>query len=88
MRMGKEAFETFLPPHGNYEEKLSYRKGEIIYDVTFRFCGRFLYKGNRTIGQMEQAARFPATPTNRSAQEKYTRHRLLPVSPTAGSPPA
>ena len=55
--MGKDAFETFLPPHGNYQEKLSYRKAVIIYDVTFEFCKRFLDKGDRTIGQMVQAAR-------------------------------
>ncbi len=24
----------FLPPHGNYEELLSYQKAEVIYDLT------------------------------------------------------
>src|SRR5438552_10082807 len=49
--------ETFIPPHGNYRELLSYQKAEVIYDVTFRFCQRFLSKGDRTIDQMVQAAR-------------------------------
>lgn len=47
----------FIPPHGNYEELLSYQKAEIVYDVTFRFCHKFLSKGDRTIDQMVQAAR-------------------------------
>ena len=48
---------TFIPPHGNYKELLSYRKVVIIYDITFRFCRRFLKKGDRTVDQMVQAAR-------------------------------
>jgi four helix bundle suffix protein len=47
----------FIPPHGNYEELLSYRKAEVVYDITFRFCHRFLARGDRTIDQMIQAAR-------------------------------
>ncbi len=48
---------TFIPPHGNYRELLSYQKAEVVYDITFRFCSRFLTKGDRTIDQMVQAAR-------------------------------
>jgi four helix bundle suffix protein len=47
----------FIPPHGHYRELLSYQKAEVIYDVTFRFCERFLHRGDRTIDQMVQAAR-------------------------------
>ncbi|MDZ4344519.1 MAG: four helix bundle suffix domain-containing protein [Candidatus Binatia bacterium] len=49
--------ENFIPPHGNYQELLSYQKAEVVYDLTFRFCERFLKKGDRTIDQMVQAAR-------------------------------
>lgn len=49
--------DGFLPRKGNYEELLSYRKAEIIYDVTFNFTVRFLRMGDRTIDQMVQAAR-------------------------------
>lgn len=31
--------------------------GFIVYDITYRFCGRFLRRGDRTIDQMVQAAR-------------------------------
>jgi len=47
----------FIPPHGHYRSLLSYRKAEIVYDVTFRFCHRFLARGDRTVDQMIQAAR-------------------------------
>src|SRR4051812_38459215 len=47
----------FIPPHGNYKELLSYQKAEVAYDITFRFCHKFLNKGDRTIDQMIQAAR-------------------------------
>jgi len=47
----------FIPPHGNYRELLSYRKAEVVYDLTYRFCQRFLCRGDRTIDQMVQAAR-------------------------------
>ena len=47
----------FIPVHGQYKDLLSYQKAEVVYDVTFRFCQRFLNKGDRTIDQMIQAAR-------------------------------
>ena len=47
----------FLPSHGNYQELLSYQKAEVVYDLTYRFCERFLKRGDRTIDQMVQAAR-------------------------------
>ena len=34
-----------------------YRKAEIIYDLTFYFCGKYFRIGDRTIDQMVQAAR-------------------------------
>jgi len=51
------AAEGFIPPHGHYRQLLSYQKTEIIYDLTFHFCRRFLSKGDRTVDQMVQAAR-------------------------------
>src|SRR5437764_569083 len=51
-----EPKDRFLS-HRDYKLLLSYRKSEIIYDITFRFCKRFLSKFDRTIDQMVQAAR-------------------------------
>ncbi len=47
----------FLPKRGNYRELRSYRKAEVVYDLTRVFCTRFLKRGDRTIDQMVQAAR-------------------------------
>jgi four helix bundle suffix protein len=47
----------FIPAHGGYRNLLSFQKAEIIYDLTHRFCERFLRRGDRTIDQMVQAAR-------------------------------
>lgn len=48
---------NFIPPHGGYENLLSFQKARIVYDGTVRFCGRFLEKRDRTRDQMVQAAR-------------------------------
>jgi four helix bundle suffix protein len=49
--------QNFIPPHGGYEELLSFQKARIVYDGTVRFCERFLAKRDRTVDQMVQAAR-------------------------------
>jgi len=49
--------ENFIPPHGGYEDLLSFQKARIVYDGTVRFCERFLERRDRTVGQMVQAAR-------------------------------
>jgi four helix bundle protein len=47
----------FIAPHGQYRKLLSYRKAEVVYDITVRFCARFLERRDRTVDQMVQAAR-------------------------------
>ena len=51
------ATEGFIPPHGGYEQLLSFQKARIVYDGTVRFCDRFINKRSRTHDQMVQAAR-------------------------------
>jgi len=46
-----------LPPRGDYHTLLSFKKAEIVYDLTFRFAHKHLDKGNRTVDQMIQSAR-------------------------------
>jgi four helix bundle suffix protein len=53
----KRTDEGVLPPHGGYENLLSFRKARIVYDGTIRFCERFVDKRSRTHDQMTQAAR-------------------------------
>ena len=44
-------------PNGDIRNLRTFRKAEIIYDMTFHFAHTFLAKGDRTIDQMIQAAR-------------------------------
>ncbi len=48
---------SIIPPRGDYKTLLSYQKSEVVYELTFRFCQKFLKKGDRTVDQMVQAAR-------------------------------
>ncbi len=49
--------ENLIPPHGGYRKLASYQMAEIVYDVTVKFCERFIDKRSRTFDQMVQAAR-------------------------------
>ena len=43
-----------IGPHSTLK---GYRKAEVIYDMTYYFCAKYLKYGDRTIDQMVQAAR-------------------------------
>ncbi len=49
--------EKLIPRHGGYRKLKSFQVAELIYDVTVRFCERYIDKRSRTRDQMEQAAR-------------------------------
>ena len=49
--------ERLLPPRGDYQTLLSFKKAEVVYDLTFRFAHKYLARGDRTVDQMIQAAR-------------------------------
>ena len=49
--------EKFIPPHGGYQSLLSFQRAEVVYDATVKFCADLLYRRDRTVGQMVQAAR-------------------------------
>jgi four helix bundle suffix protein len=42
---------------GNYRKLLTYQKAEVIYEMTFYFCNKYLSGKDRTVDQMVQAAR-------------------------------
>ena len=46
-----------IPPHGGYEDLLSYRKSLVVYDATVASCQRFVDPRSRATDQMIQAAR-------------------------------
>lgn len=47
----------FIPQHGAYEDWNVYKLSLIILDITNYFANTYLPRTDRTIGQMEQAAR-------------------------------
>jgi len=47
----------FIPPHGGYQNLMSYQMAEIVYDATVSFCNKYIGKFSRTHDQMVQAAR-------------------------------
>ena len=51
------ASEPLIPKHGGYRKFKSFQVSQLIYDVTVRFCDRYIDKRSRTRDQMVQAAR-------------------------------
>jgi len=46
-----------IPKHGGYRRLKSFQIGQLIYDLTVRFCDRYIDRKSRTRDQMIQAAR-------------------------------
>ena len=49
--------DGLIPPHGGYENLKSFQVAELCFDVTVRFCKRYVDRRSRTHDQMVQAAR-------------------------------
>src|SRR5207247_1519777 len=49
--------EKLIPLHGGYRKLKSFQVAQLVYDVTVRFCDRYVEKRSRTHDQMVQAAR-------------------------------
>jgi four helix bundle suffix protein len=49
--------EPLIPKHGGYRKLKSFQLAQLVYDVTVRFCDRYIDKRSRTHDQMVQAAR-------------------------------
>jgi four helix bundle suffix protein len=49
--------EKLIPQHGGYRKLKSFQVAQLAYDVTVRFCDRYIDKRTRTHDQMVQAAR-------------------------------
>ena len=48
---------SIIPKQGGYRKLKSFQIAQLIYDVTVRFCNRYIDKRSRTHDQMVQAAR-------------------------------
>jgi four helix bundle suffix protein len=49
--------EGLIPKHGSYRHLKSFQIAQLAYDVTVRFCDRYIDRFSRTRDQMVQAAR-------------------------------
>lgn len=49
--------EPLIPKHGGYRKLKSFQVAQLVYDVTVRFCERYVDPRSRTRDQMVQAAR-------------------------------
>jgi four helix bundle suffix protein len=49
--------EALIPKHGGYRKLKSFQVAQLAYDVTVRFCDRYIEMRSRTHDQMVQAAR-------------------------------
>ena len=52
-----KAPERLIPKHGGYRKLKSFQLAQLVYDVTVRFCDRYIDPRSRTHDQMVQAAR-------------------------------
>ena len=48
---------ALIPKHGGYRKLKSFQVAQLCYDVTVRFCDKYIEKRSRTHDQMVQAAR-------------------------------
>jgi four helix bundle suffix protein len=73
-----------IRPSGGYRRLRSFQATTIIYDSTVTFCGRFVDKHSRTVGQMVQAARSGrqniAEGSRASATSSQTELRLVNIA--------
>jgi len=46
-----------IPKHGGYRKLKSFQVAQLVYDITVRFCDRYVDRFSRTKDQMVQAAR-------------------------------
>jgi four helix bundle suffix protein len=49
--------EPLIPKHGGYRKLKSFQIAQLVYDLTMRFCERYVDRFSRTRDQMAQAAR-------------------------------
>src|ERR1039457_4681150 len=49
--------EKLIPAHGGYRKLKSFQVSQLVFDVTVRFCDKYIDRRSRTHDQMVQAAR-------------------------------
>ena len=53
----RASMKKLIPTHGGYKRLKSYQMARLVFDITVRFCNKFIDRRSRTHDQMVQAAR-------------------------------
>lgn len=73
-----------IPKHGGYRKLKGFQVAQLVYDITVRFCDRYIDRFSRTKDQMVQAARSGvqniAEGSQASATSKKTELKLTQVA--------
>jgi len=76
--------DKLIPEHGGYRKLKSFQLAQLIYDITVRFCDKYIDQFSRTKDQMIQAARSGvqniAEGSQASGTSKKTELRLTNVA--------
>jgi four helix bundle suffix protein len=75
-RTDKTDKEPLIPKHGGYRKLKSFQVAQLVYDVTARFCDRYIDKRSRTHDQMVQAARSGVQNIAEGSQVSATSKRM------------
>ncbi len=67
--------ESLIPKHGGYRKLKSFQIAQLVFDVTVRFCERYIDKFSRTRDQMVQAARSGVQNIAEGSQRREPRRR-------------
>ena len=57
MIIRNDGMTDLFPKHGGYRKLKSFQVAQLVYDVSVRFCDRYVDRRSRTHDQMVQAAR-------------------------------
>ncbi len=68
--------ETLIPKHGGYRNLKSFQVAQLVYDVTVRFCDRYIDPRSRTHDQMVQAARSGVQNIAEGSQDSGTSKKM------------
>lgn len=68
--------EKLIPAHGGYRKLKSFQVAQLVYDVTVRFCDRYVEKNSRTHDQMVQAARSGVQNIAEGSQDSGTSKKI------------
>jgi four helix bundle suffix protein len=68
--------ETLIPKHGGYENTKTWQLADLIYDLTVRFCDKYVDRRSRTHDQMVQAARSGAQNLQEGSVDSATSKKI------------